>query len=475
MTRFFSTFSIALVPLAGCLSVDLPDHCVNNLGDRSCGEGQFCSRCTEDNNGCVEEQPVSRCYVPGDEMGGGSSSSGDGSETASGSTDTGPTVTTGSTDTGMTTGPDTCEGPEDCTPAAPFCDDSGECVTCDGVPVGACEQLDAATPVCAAGECVQCSAGDDAACEGTTPLCEGNVCVGCSDHDQCGEAACNLFTGACLPASAVAHAGPGQEFATLTAAVGSFGGNEGTVIVHGGASFDESATVEEGDTIAFVANVGSLPIWLRSGSTTPQLTVNGTALLDGLQLSGNSNAVGAHVSGGQLWLDRSRVVQNTGGGLLADNGAELVVRNCFVGGASSVDAAVIDMSTAEFIYTTLVGADGGLGEARALACNSGSAVEVRNSVLASVDDVPEMACASADVSTTASETKTPGDGNATLGGLQADWFVDVNTGDFHLDTPPAAVSNTATWQAGDPLTDIDGDPRPSTEGAPDYAGADVPQ
>ena len=43
-----------------------------------------------------------------------------------------------------------------------------------------------------------------------------------------------------------------------------------------------------------------------------------------------------------------------------------------------------------------------------------------------------------------------------------------------LDTPPAAVSSSAQWIAGDPSIDIDGDPRPNVDGGPDYAGADVP-
>lgn len=32
----------------------------------------------------------------------------------------------------------------------------------------------------------------------------------------------------------------------------------------------------------------------------------------------------------------------------------------------------------------------------------------------------------------------------------------------------------ATWTAGDPKVDIDGDARAATEGTPGYAGADVP-
>jgi hypothetical protein len=47
--------------------------------------------------------------------------------------------------------------------------------------------------------------------------------------------------------------------------------------------------------------------------------------------------------------------------------------------------------------------------------------------------------------------------------------------DFLLATQHAAAINTgATWMTGDPTADIDGDPRPSTDGSPDVAGADIP-
>jgi hypothetical protein len=36
------------------------------------------------------------------------------------------------------------------------------------------------------------------------------------------------------------------------------------------------------------------------------------------------------------------------------------------------------------------------------------------------------------------------------------------------------IDTAAIWQTGDPTTDIDGDPRPSTDGSPDIAGADIP-
>lgn len=47
--------------------------------------------------------------------------------------------------------------------------------------------------------------------------------------------------------------------------------------------------------------------------------------------------------------------------------------------------------------------------------------------------------------------------------------------DFHLQNQGVTVfADIATWQAGDPLVDIDEQPRPGIRGASDHAGADVP-
>jgi hypothetical protein len=55
------------------------------------------------------------------------------------------------------------------------------------------------------------------------------------------------------------------------------------------------------------------------------------------------------------------------------------------------------------------------------------------------------------------------------------WFTGFAGGDFHLSgTHPAALELAATWMTGDPTTDIDGDARPTMDGATDVAGADVP-
>ena len=59
--------------------------------------------------------------------------------------------------------------------------------------------------------------------------------------------------------------------------------------------------------------------------------------------------------------------------------------------------------------------------------------------------------------------------------MQTTWFANWANGDLRLSpTAPAALATAAKWQLGDPTTDIDGDLRPTTDGADDYAGADIP-
>jgi len=92
--------------------------------------------------------------------------------------------------------------------------------------------------------------------------------------------------------------------------------------------------------------------------------------------------------------------------------------------------------------------------------------EVRNSILLSADTVPEVQCAGATLSSSVTEADV---------GFMSSWFMSYGVGDFHLTAAGEAVfADVAQWQQGDPVTDIDGNPRPTTDSSLDYAGADVP-
>lgn len=399
-------------------------------------------------------------------------------------TDTGTsTETDGGTDTTQgtnTSGSSTaslpqCSSHEDCSDGAPFCElGRGECVSCEGMadPDAACAEVDAGLPVCSDGVCVECTSDAPEACGGETPFCDdaSRSCVpACTEHAQCGEAACNFYTGACLPADAVVHVGPGRDFPTLSTAVASFSDRaEGTIIVHKETFYNESVTVEEGRVMGFLAASGDAPVWFRSAGYTPQLTVaaNSTVLMDGIELSGNVNSRGLHVTGGHVWIDRSRIIHNNGGGILADTGAELTLRNCFVGSADTISVDVASASALVLYSTVTTSTDASVP---ALRCTLPVAIDIRNSIIVSAGGTSpdELSCPGASVTTSATE--------ADVGEFSFLWFIAFFLPDLHLSPNGAMVfANLAQWTTGDPLTDIDGDPRPASDGSPDYPGADVP-
>ncbi|MCB9716937.1 MAG: hypothetical protein H6712_23975 [Myxococcales bacterium] len=220
---------------------------------------------------------------------------------------------------GETTGPMPCERHEQCTePLLPLCGPDGLCVSCDELPEpdAACAELDPMAPLCVGGQCVQCSEQDATACDGMLCDAETNSCYPCSAHDQCGEAACNLFTGQCLPPDEVVHVGPGFLHDRIDDAVATFNspGDQGTIIVHGsGVYSDQFVVIGNAQTIAILADDGDLPRWIQS-TAVPHLrvVVDATVLVDGMQISGSPGGPGVEVDGGRLWIDRGRIIQNNG-------------------------------------------------------------------------------------------------------------------------------------------------------------------
>lgn len=447
--------------IVGCTK-PLPNHCANNLGDLSCaakGLGAYCSLCVLEADGCIDEVPSEDCYWPGlavqattggeDGSGGLSSGSGvdDGSETTVGTSTSGEVV-----DGSETT--------------------AGECGSC---PTN--------TPVCVDGDCVECTVEDLGACDAGTQICDeiSNTCLTtmCDSHDDCGEAGCNFYEGICLPADAVVHVGPGAEYTSITAAVEAFRpGQEGTVVVHQGIYADP--VIADGDRVlAILAHDGDLPVWNHFAGI-PQLSVNdATVILDGFEISGNGSSEPALQLSGALtrvWVDRSRIVNNAGGGILAQFASALTLRNCFVGGDDSgAHALEVSDAAATISYSTLIAGSFG---SWTLLCTPISFVEVSDSIILRYGDVVDpVDCGSAVFDHSASEMSLPGGSNVDVGFFDVGngWFADAANGDFTL-TPWGADTfmGIAQWNVGDPLTDIEGDPRNNSDGDPDYAGADQP-
>jgi hypothetical protein len=228
------------------------------------------------------------------------------------------------------------------------------------------------------------------------------------------------------------------------------------------------------DIAIFAAGEEAPALQGTSGAPAFTVTAAGDLFMRGVTIAGTQGGgSGMLVSGGNAWIEQSRIVNNSGGGIVVDGGGMLVLENSFVGGDQN-DMRAVDVvdGTVSITYSTLAG---GFGAAYALWCTDGTNTTVRNSLLVARTANDEVSCPNAVVTDNALETDVAG--NVALGpmpDMTSDWFASYGTGDFSLAvTHPAAIDTAATWQTGDPTTDIDGDPRPTTDGAPDFAGADV--
>lgn len=473
---------------SGC-AVLAEHHCGNLDGDLTCAErggGRFCDACRAQGDGCSDAMPTDGCHFagPGSGPAGGSLGTTESDEDSYGevSTDEGDAETT----TTATTGPAACASDDHCGGSTPFCHANGACVACDGMPVpdAACAGQDESMPLCVDGECVQCSQANTAVCDARLQICdpETQACTGCVEHADCESGACELAVGRCFPADAVVlevDDAAGADHATVVGAVAAIvNGGFGILRVHERsdfAAYQAAHVVDASKTIALLGAPGEAPL-LQGDAGAPALHVEGmdTAVyIEGLALRDTAqDGRGLVVREGTVWVDRSRIVQNTGGGVLAEAGAQLTIRSSFVGGdVNGVAAVEVQGATARILYATL---GGGFGGAVALVCDPTATVDVRNSVLVARTNSPAVSCEGATFEHDAAELDLEGT-NTAVGSMSTTWFQGYPQGELGLSMVGADVfADVAAWREGDPLADIDGDPRPAVDGALDHAGADVP-
>ncbi|NJK31000.1 MAG: hypothetical protein HC927_00550 [Deltaproteobacteria bacterium] len=173
---------------------------------------------------------------------------------------------------------------------------------------------------------------------------------------------------------------------------------------------------------------------------------------------------------GLVRLDSSRVTNGVQGEILVEKG-QLELVNSFVGGGTNDEPRVRVQhgGYAEIVYSTIVGGF----VAPAIICEGASGASVRNSIVAAYVDTPEIVCPGIELWFNAIELDLPG--NVSLGDMEnTSWWANDSAADFHL-TPlaPELIDTAAHWQEGDPLVDIDGEPRNAVVDAPGVAGADV--
>ena len=477
-------FALGLA-LAACKPAPQSDiHCFTLRGDATCegiygSERPYCVAigCEGDdaNYGCAPERPATdECYSPcGGEQTFLDDASCLGVADESTGSETMDESATGSTET--TQGP--CTSNAECPTDTPICDDSGACVGCTDAndPDAACTALDPNSPVCdqSSNTCVQCLPDAAAACTGDTPLCDEatSTCVGCAWHEQCQDA-CRMKTGACFEGAPLEAATP-VELQQAIDDIAALDPPQGVVVLQDSA-LSGSVTVPAGVRVAILGADQAIPNW-QGANGSPALTLEAGAevYLQGVRIANTAGALGIVVSG-ELWLDRSMVVNNAGGGLLVDGGAA-VVRNSFVGGNNTGVVAIdIDGGSADISFTTAYSALTLGTPAIALRCAPRDIVNVHNSILVTSDTDPEVVCSNATITSSVLEDGAAFPGNTELPFIET-WFVAYTQGNYHLAPGmyPPAIDSAATWLPGDPIVDIDGDPRPQDD-TPTAAGADLP-
>jgi hypothetical protein len=488
----------ALAPMVpGCVEPN-PDHCYNAGGDEHCkgkygGTKPYCSdnSCVEvpTEDGCMAMLPAGCWYCDGrdadecSDMVGGGDGDGDGDAGGDGNGDGGGQEN-GDGDGDGETEP-ACMESSDCAAETPLCD-AGDCVACGKATQTDCATEYSNTPVCdESGRCVQCTDADVSACPPDMPICEANVCVPCREHEHCPGSACNMATGACMPVDNVwwvnNSAGPGgdgsqmspfDEFEYALDAIEE-AGDVGTIFVNdGGSEYDEVIQINSPMTIAII---GDGAVTIATGGKGVVVNGGAVAMLSRIKVTGGTEGISC--DGGDLWLDKVRVLHMTdasGAGVEVDSGS-VTIRNSFVGGyANKAPGVLVQDGTLTVVSSTLATGF----HAPAMKCKKdGTHVSIRNSLIVSMSEADEIEeCEGVTITTSALEMQF--DNNIDLPQMTImddTWFDGFNDDDFHLsDTAPEEISTAAVWLAGDPSTDIDGHPRPFGPDTSDFAGADVP-
>jgi hypothetical protein len=409
----------------------------------------------------------------------------------SSSTDPLPTTTTVDPDSSTTPPEQGCRDDSECDDQTPICV-AGTCVACSSAtdPDAACMSRDPDAPVCVGDACMQCDEDNQTVCTGTVPICDlaTNTCVGCTAHAQCPASACHLDEGSCLPDDVVywvdgdagnclaADGTIAAPFCTIGAAVDLVGqASRATIrIAATGAPYGETIVIDGDRVVALLADGAESPAWF--GIAAPTLTVEGATVF-AERIGWRSNALDPAVAldDATAWIDRSEIVLNQGGGIELVSGSILHLRTSVIGaggsGLADRQALLVDGSTIDVVASTIAGNDGSMTQS--IRCVGGGGGSVRSSIVVGLDP-PSISCLGLEVDDSAIDTMgLGGGGNLELDDFNAGWFVDAAGGDFHL-VAGTAFEGLGVWHTGDPTVDLDGDPRPDRDGAPDVAGADVP-
>lgn len=441
----------------------------------------------------------------------------DDTSTGDGTTEVDPTTGVAMTTTaGSDCDPDGAGDPDPACPSdQPYCV-GGQCFACGGID---CGTVSPDKPLCdqATGLCATCL------CDDAAPVCDpvAHSCSVCTAHSDCPDSACDLWTGACFPKDATLwvdgnhdncdDAGPASATTPLCLPsiaferIATADGDHHAVRVRPGSYSVQSplrtpgghvvavvhATGEPGDPAVEITSASSSvlaidpdgklivdAISLPKVGADAIVCTTAAARLDRLEISEAtlhgitatdcelvlrrgvlfSNVVaGANLIGGSLRLENTYISKNgnpqTGeGGIYLENGAKL-----------------------DAVYSTWVENRGQAGTPFAVACSDDPAKEkvaVRNSLAINLGY--NTLCEDSTVEHTGWSTDAAtGDNMAiALADIGTYLMADGGLPGVYRVIAGAGLDDLGAWEDGDPAIDFDGDVRPASDNAPDFAGAD---
>lgn len=399
-------------------------------------------------------------------------------------TTTDPTVSETGSGTNTTLG-DSCTNSEDCDLGV--CVDM-ECVPCGGAPDpdAACAEADSALPLCSddGTACVACTADS---CGGASPHCAPKTgCVACTEHSHCPESACHLGgpdQGFCFDTNDVVEVSDSTE---LSNAVDELSSGQQRVIRLLPGEYSALLAIGSGEELALLGGPGTT---ISDGATNTVYHQGGLLYIQGVHFdSGQARCISVS-GGGELWLDDVSI-ENYGNPLNLTNGTTRIRRSTLIGDPNNANFGSIvrtNEGTTLYAENSDFGPHGSpamslgghvdlryvtvAGNTTGVACSTSATGQIRNSIIANPGMSDAGGClGNLDFIDNASDEMWFGED---VGSYDAGWFVTSDGSRFFLSESGQEVfADIADWDEGDPLVDIEGDPRPTRERG--YPGVDEP-
>lgn len=243
-----------------------------------------------------------------------------------------------------------------------YCDrhpeDVANCGATDDASTACTSSTQCASPLPAcdlgAGQCVQCTTAEPAACTGTTPVCEGTRCAACTRHEQCPSSVC-LPDGSCADAASVAFVDAmGTENPDCSRATPCTKLSRGLAtarpVIKVSGTVDEQVTINNQNVEIVGGTSGRLTY---TGGNGFLLRIDGSSVVTivDLELTGATGSLGHGLtvqnSTGDVTLRRVRIADNGGSGVSAIGGKLTVTQSTIYGnygGGISIGMAEFDLT-----------------------------------------------------------------------------------------------------------------------------------